>query len=78
MTGLKQALNKESSKGHARRFRIEEILETLDDDDKQALTEALADLTIKPIWIMRALKNHGIHVSDNAICNYRAWFNVPK
>lgn len=76
--GLKEALSDESTRRFNRRFRILEILEILTESDKKVLEDALADRSIKPIWIVRALKKQGIDISENAITNYRAWCHVSE
>lgn len=76
--GLKEALNEESTKRLNRRFRVLEILEILGENDRKVLEDALADRSVKPIWIVRALKKQGIDISENAVTNYRAWCHVSE
>lgn len=54
-----------------RRYRIDEILDELDDDEGDALRGWLADLRFSPESIRKELIAEGIPISTNAIASYR-------
>lgn len=56
------------------RFRIDEILAGLDEEDRADLLSALKDEGITIAAIARVLRRHGHKISENAVRNYRESF----
>lgn len=52
-------------------FRVDEILATLDDEDKAGLLAVLADESVTVAAITRVLRRNGHPLSENSIRNYR-------
>ena len=53
------------------RFRVDEILKEMSEEDRVDLLAALANENITLAAIVRVLKRRGHKVSENAIRNYR-------
>jgi hypothetical protein len=54
-----------------RAWRVEEILDELDPEDREALEAWLRDLRFSPEKIVAELRVEGISCSDSAIAKYR-------
>ena len=57
-----------------RRYRIEVVLEELEEEDRVVLEEWLRDLRYSPERIKDALEEEKIYVSEGAIARYRSTF----
>ncbi len=53
------------------RFRLEVILEELDDGERDSVLAALADTSVFTSRIAEVLTGHGYPVSANAVGNFR-------
>ena len=58
------------------RFRIEEILDEMNEEDRKDLVAAIKNDEIKIAAIARVLRRNGHKVSENAIRHYREFLNV--
>ncbi|MBF84122.1 MAG: hypothetical protein CL489_06540 [Acidobacteria bacterium] len=54
------------------RFRIEMILDAMDQEDRESLSAALIDEDIQHVRVSEVLNEHGYEISVNAVRNYRS------
>ena len=60
------------------KFRVDELLNKLDDADRADLLAAIADEHLAIAAITRVLRRNGHAISENAIRNYRRLLNDPR
>lgn len=52
-------------------FKVDAVLDTLDDDDRTALEEALRDPSVTVNHIAKACRRNGVDLGNAAISNWR-------
>jgi hypothetical protein len=62
---------KDRPRGIIQRFKIERILEVMEDNDSASLQAALEDPDIPHVAIAEVLSKRGHRISTNAVRNYR-------
>jgi hypothetical protein len=60
------------------RFRVDELLNELNEEDRRDLLAAIKDENLHIATITRVLRRNGHAISENAIRNYRRWLNDSR
>ena len=58
------------------RFKVDEILSQMSEQDREDLLAAVLDPTVSIALITRVLRRHGYVLSDNAVRHYRRAHNA--
>jgi hypothetical protein len=68
---LREQIESEQSVAPRRRGRIVEIAEALEPEERQEFLDALADMSIKAIAIVRVIRRRGFKLDENHVSKYR-------